>query len=669
MRVLLVKSSKIPARNKHNSMEPQQNPQQPDSQHPVTPQPSPISPVAAQPNQPEPSDPYVHEPVIISPSQPAEAQPSQVSEVTPTEPTPAVEATAGAPVVATTYPSDQTVSTSLMQPVVSSEPLAGPAPLGTIAPVASRSKKLPLIIGGALAGVALIGGLVFGWYLPNTPSNVYSTGINRSGKAISSLITEASSQSKLDAIKASTITGSLDATVGTGHYTGDITTSFDEKDLTAGLKITTKADGQSTDLSADVLSQIKSGKTYPDIFFKLSGIKSLGVDAYYPGVSDFDGKWISVSSDYLESIGGNYLKTTDNTQKQITSADISEVARAAADVTQQYLFSTNTDKAVFEKRSFVGKETLDDTSVYHYKVGVNTAHAQAYCVALTNSFIATNAYKKVTGASASEIAESKKSAADGCKQSTKDALKTGGSYDMWIDGHYKLIYKIRVYANDKSGNYTDVGQRYKGNKVLTLFATSHDAKNKADGRFEVTTNLGSNRTDGSLTYKTNASSDVPVNISLKFRATVDSKAVQVTPPTTSVPLSDVLSRLGLGATSDGTINPASPVITAKAEDTRRQVDILSIQTNLEAAASQLDRASYPTLVQINDPTWRSQRFSSMDRAAFTPPNSSVTTFALKATTTQYGYAPTGCSSKACSGYTLSALLSDGTVISKTQEFN
>ena len=529
-------------------------------------------------------------------------------------------------------------------------------------------KKLLFVVGSVVLVLALIGGVVFGLYLPNTPDNVWKTGINRTGTAVNSVVVSATEPKKLASYKTSEITGSVAVTAEGGVYAGDFTTKFDKTSLDGGLNFTLKSDSSPAEkLTAKVLSQIPSGSSYPDIYFQLTGLKTLNVDDLVPGASSYDGKWISVSSTYLKSVGDAYLSGTDNTQKQITSDDVAEVARATSSVTKNYVFSTDPTKAVFEKKSFVGKEKIDGMNTYHYKVGVNVANAKAYCTAISNAFLSTNAYKKVSSASSSDISVAKQTATKDCHDSFAKSIKSTDTFDLWIDKGYKLIYKIRIYDKTDKATYADIGQVYKGGDQLSLFATVHDNASKGDGKFTLDTNLKTNTTAGVFTYKgTDANSPFDVKVTVNAKSSNDT--VKITKPTTSVPIEDVMKTLGVDTTgTTGAIGGNGTISSTDANDVERESDIASLQADLEEYAAN-HNGSYPTLGNINNASWRTANMPHLSDDALTDPTGKLLGLTTTASAVQYGYAPTGCTGNNCTGYTLTARLSDGTVLTRDSSF-
>lgn len=423
-------------------------------------------------------------------------------------------------------------------------PLVSPIGAGPI-PAKSGATKKKLLVAAGVGVVTLLiaGGAVFGLYLPNTQGNVWNTGLNRSGKALDSLVQSATTADRLKTYETSVIKGTLEANADGAKYSGTLNTTFDKKSLDAVLDVHVSEGILSEALSAKVISQIADGKMYPDLYLQLTGLKTLGLDAFLPDISTYDGKWIKIDSSYLQSIGNAYGASGDNTSSEVSSSDVAEIARAASGVTKDYLFSTARDKAVLVKKSFVGKEQADGLSTYHYKVGVNTDHLQAYCVAITNAVLSTNGYKKASGLSSTEITNLKKDATTSCKSAGSD-IKSTDTFDMWIDAHYKLVYKIRFYDTGSTSTYVDVGQLYKGGNKLSLFLTYHDASIGADGKLTVDTDLQSSDTKATLTLK-ETGGDTPYDLTATLDATASNKPVQVTLPTNATPLEDVLKKTGL----------------------------------------------------------------------------------------------------------------------------
>jgi hypothetical protein len=98
---------------------------------------------------------------------------------------------------------------------------------------------------------------------------------------------------------------------------------------------------------------------------------------------------------------------------------------------------------------------------------------------------------------------------------------------------------------------------------------------------------------------------------------------------------------------------------AQAKDADRKADINTIYSYLEVYNAQ--NGYYPSLAQVNNPAWRASNMKDLDNSALAPPGSSVTTLATAASSSQYGYSPSGCSSagEQCSNFILEAMLDTG----------
>lgn len=113
-------------------------------------------------------------------------------------------------------------------------------------------------------------------------------------------------------------------------------------------------------------------------------------------------------------------------------------------------------------------------------------------------------------------------------------------------------------------------------------------------------------------------------------------------------------------------------IQAKARNSKRQTDVQSIQTQLEAFFSQ--NGYYPSLTDMNSSSWLDTNMKSLDQNALIDPSSpsSSKTLASSPTAKQYSYAVTNSSGGSCESddttcakYTLTAEY-EGTVNGQTQ---
>jgi len=113
-------------------------------------------------------------------------------------------------------------------------------------------------------------------------------------------------------------------------------------------------------------------------------------------------------------------------------------------------------------------------------------------------------------------------------------------------------------------------------------------------------------------------------------------------------------------------------IQAKARNSKRQTDVQSVQTQVEAYFAQ--NGHYPSFADLSSSSWLTTNMKSMDQSALHDPSASGTglTVSQTAGTNTYQYAPlnsggTSCESDdtTCATYTLTATLEGGGTYQKT----
>ncbi len=411
-----------------------------------------------------------------------------------------------------------------------------------------RSKKRKLLLAGAAIVIVLglaVGG-VFGLYLPNTPSAVWNTGLERTGKALDTLTQDATTAEKLKTYKTSNMTGTVKAKVGDNSYEGTLTSAFDDKHTDAKLTFNMQEDSQpAKQLTVNFLSELTEDTTYPNVYFQMAGLKTLGLETFSPNLLAYDTKWINITAEDIKSLTEMYATddvSSDTTQKaktdRINDSDVRELATAVSRVTADKLFASDEDSAVFIRKELVGKETVDGISTYHYKAAINKAHAKAYCTEVQKAVYDTSAFKKLSDQTDAQISEVKADAGKRCDEALKE-LKDSYVIDVWMDRAYKLLYKIRFPDDSDKNTYFEIGQRYTGGDDLTVFGTIHDDENKIDGSLSIKTNSKTNKTELNATAK-GGEEDAAYDVSIGLTSTPSDKAVSITRPKDAVPFSTLM---------------------------------------------------------------------------------------------------------------------------------
>ncbi|MDB5166653.1 MAG: hypothetical protein JWM37_725 [Candidatus Saccharibacteria bacterium] len=419
-------------------------------------------------------------------------------------------------------------------------------PMGT--PDNGKSKKKKLIIIGIIALLIVLAAAatyVFAFYIPNKPENVWKTGLDRTGTTLSKLVDSASEDDKLKSYEKSEVTGSIDIKSDDGSGSASFAAKFDPKNVDSGMDFNFTQSGETLNASAKLKAALASGNEYPDLYFQITGLKDFGLDGYVPGISNYDGKWITVSSDTIKSLADQSGATSaDNDKPETpTAADIAELTKAVTKVGNDYVFTSDESKAVLTRQSFVAKETTSQgVKAYHYKATLNKDHLKLACEALINSVYETKAFQKL--ASSDEKTDSaKKDSISSCKDSVESGVTSDQKpFDVWIDAKYKLLHKVRIDDDDDAGTYVELGQSFKGGDVLPFFVTYHGASDKTDVTWSHELNTKTYKSSGTI----NATSKDSSNVSLKstytiapYSGTIDSAA-----PSGTVPIETVMKQLG-----------------------------------------------------------------------------------------------------------------------------
>ncbi len=428
-------------------------------------------------------------------------------------------------------------------------------PEGESPPPQKKSKK-KLIIAltvGTILTIFLSAGVVFGYYLPNKPENVYRTGLDRSGKVVDKLIDQATEKDKLEQIKkGSELDGLLEvSTIEDGGFNGTFNVKLDPTKSNGNLDFKISSPGESDrTLGLKFLTDLQKDKRFPDLYFQLTGLKSMGADDYAPGLSDYEGKWISVEADFLESLGAGFLPPVEHKNKEnISAGEIADLIRAVSDVGNEYLFTADANKAVFENREYLGKEkTAEGINSFHYKVGINRSHAAEYCKALSDKVLSQIAVKKIANLDDKDIEDAKKTSIGSCDSSVKELEDE--TFEMWIDAKYKVIHKIRYYTNiTEKTAYTDIGQIYTGGDKLALFSKYHDDYGGIDIKFTLDVDVRSFTSKAGLTAS--AEDDAffgDFRIEGSLAAKPYDGEVKADKPAGAIPVKDILTRFGFDPT-------------------------------------------------------------------------------------------------------------------------
>lgn len=518
-----------------------------------------------------------------------------------------------------------------------------------------KNKK---ILVPAAAVFVLLGGSAaayFGYYVPNKPDNLWKTALSRTGKGYQKLSDYVVGFSQ-NSGKGETYSGSLKLS---GSFTGD----GNFQGTTDGGNSQTTGSFSTSGINAKLdLRTIKSPTGTPDIYVKLDGLQGLGDllgggdPTYTSLINSVNGNWYfidhSLLDQYTSQAGGS-----DN----LTSKDIKNFLDAVYNPSNTYIFNADPTKEALVIKREIGKEKQDGRSVYHYVVGVNKSNLKDYNNALCDSLNNDKIYKLLSGSDPSALSD--------CKDTTGiDGLKDSSSADVWVDTHTKLIHRIRFTLNSGgSKSNLDVGQDYQGGDEIPFFLDYKDSSQDTTDVIHVgmTLNTATNKLslDGTFNSTGRTASDKE-NGEIKFNLQPRNGALKVDKPSNAKNVLELLNSLGL----DGLVSDNGSAGSGGSADVERKTDINALQGQIEAYYAQ--NGYYPTLANLNNPSWVSANFVGLDQAALKDPAGSAPKLAASPAAHVYAYqaAPSGCdnTSAHCTDYTLTATLdAGGTFVKKS----
>lgn len=406
------------------------------------------------------------------------------------------------------------------------------------------SRKKWLIIGGT--AVIVLGAVagVFGWYIPSRPENVWKTGLSRTGKVVDGIVQDVSDPKALATRTAYDLDGDLAIKSSSISGSGKLNLKADEKNSDSAFTVDLKStEGDKLSFGIDAKTLNPKDSLYPDTYMRLHGLSTLPIDLnqMLPGITNYDNKWIFIPSASLARIMSQSSADTAGKDAQVTAQDVSEAARIASKTTREYMFTDAKDKAVIERKSFVGKETVDGVKTYHYTAAINKQHAKDYCLALVNGISTTKLYEKLVDKA--DRATKKTDAQKSCEDYAKNG-KAPQDFDLWIGGKYTLIHKVRITDDTNKKSYVDFGQSYNGGNELPIFLAVHDEDAKSDARVDLKINSKTYNFTSSFSVQSGEGQD-KVDVSGHINGTATDQKVKATAPTDAVKLDDVLKALGL----------------------------------------------------------------------------------------------------------------------------
>lgn len=480
---------------------------------------------------------------------------------------------------------------------------------GVPLPVAATGKgsgflKKKIVVLGIAVALVLAGtaGYVFGYYLPNTPERVWSTGMSRTGDQVTTIVEKFANPTALESFSKNqvTVSGSLNGTSDGDEYSVvvGLDSKYDSKntDSSFDAEIDSNETGDMK-VGAQVRTQLPDGAVIPNIYLKLSGLSSIDfLTLYLPNIGDIDDTWIAIEQDFItEQFSGVIDRLEQSSESDdregladVSQSDVVSIVNDVNSTIQEYVFTADPEKAVVVLESFVGTEQSEGITANHYMAKINPDNSKKLCEAMADKLAANSSMKKFFG-SDKEFDEAMDDLKKDCDD-VNDELNADKPFDLWIDKKYKLLHKIRVYEDfeDKAKNlaeeksecvskysdlysgygmtqsdyeelcsyigdleeegeaYVEVGQVYKGDNQFTVFSNYKRDTNKENtqGRLELRVNADTLAVGGTLTVaNTNPESGDDVNLDVTIETVPFDGEIDSSKPEGAKSIEEVLQML------------------------------------------------------------------------------------------------------------------------------
>lgn len=407
----------------------------------------------------------------------------------------------------------------------------------------SGKSKLPFLIIGVVAFLIVASlGVYFGLVVPSKPENVYKSAMGRTGKVFKSTVDSYTDKEYLKKIEKTEANASF---------------KYESKELNADGKVNLKADTKNAIFEGEINSplgkisskantSIPDGSEFPDVYFQVTGLKTVTPFLGSPQLETLDGKWIEVNHTLFQQMIAQ-SSTKDEKYDPVKPEDVSDLANKLSQPTVERVFGTDSKVAVFENKKFVGKETVDDKKTYHYTVKVNKANLKEYNRVITEAAYSSNLMKKINkGTKQEDIDKQKK---DSIESTNKEIDRIGDdeSFDAWVDKGSKLIYKVKVTDKENSKNILEIGQNYKKGDEIPMFVkiVTEEESSKSNTSIKITANKKTSnfKLEGSSDFSGGSESSGKLTYNLDVNPYTGD--IKVEKPTGAIPITEVMKALGI----------------------------------------------------------------------------------------------------------------------------
>ncbi len=537
-------------------------------------------------------------PLVFAPTQPEHNTTGASSIQTPMQPAqiPTMQSTSSIPEAQTPF---------TPQPAVPVNTYATPTGSGPLPSLNQKKSMKPFIFASVFASLLILAGTaayVFGIYIPNKPENVWSTGLSRTGQEAQAVVDKITDPEAFNSLSKNKLMVAGEVNTNDGKFKFNLDSAFDQTKSDSNLSFDASA-GAATDqninLQAKVKTNIQEDSVFPNVYFQISGFSALGLDSFIPGINDYESKWIAVEQDFYKDTISDLGDVEENDISNVTQQDIVSIIDDVVGVSQDYIFTTDSERAVIVLEEFIATEESEGITANHYKASIDLEKATAFCIAVSDKLINDNqAFRKIEGIKDSNIDEKRESAKKDCtyddQEESREELEK--PFDIWMDNKHKIFHKVRFYEDlEKKNNktkeskasclqryaefdnrrdtstycdyyddqieegekYVEFGQIYDGNDSIMLFASQkNDTNNKNDYlRADLTIDINNLTYNGVIAYADTTDENKTANAKVTISTEPYTEEINADRPESAANLQDVIDDLNSRSRAQQSFGP------------------------------------------------------------------------------------------------------------------
>lgn len=435
-----------------------------------------------------------------------------------------------------------------------------------------------LLLAGGATAYAFLG------YIPNKPTNVWNTSMERTSAELATVMTKFQEEATVQKLEKSAIevTGDIQWDTATYKFNASSKQDAQASETSASLNTSDTAADEKLNIALNAKTQVVANAALPNIYFKISGLNSEIFTTSMPQLAQYNDKWVAVEQDFMSKLTAGAAQP--ESQSNLTQNDMMSITADMQAAVNEYLFTTDPAKAVITQASFVGTEKSEGITANHYKAKLDQTNARAFCASFVDKMSQNAAIKKTVGMPEAEYAAATQAIKNNCEQ----VEVSSEEFDLWMDKKYKVFHKARFYEelekakkeaeaqkascitdmssfNDMMGEtngasycdsfdkqietgerYTEFGQVFNSKNEVKLFigGVSNTNKEKSTVRAEAIINTEKLSLEGSLKAQ---SEDLKYNANLTFSTKPFDGTIDSSKPTDSIPIQQMLDSLGLNS--------------------------------------------------------------------------------------------------------------------------